>query len=149
MTEQKYSSILVPVDGSKAAELALDRAVEIAKRNDAHLDILNVIELNQFYVNFGGMADTNGDAAYQVFEDVSDYLGNLKRHVEDSGLNDVSVHARYGSPRSIIAREFPKDHETDLIVMGATGANPVARLLLGSVTDYVTRNASCDIIIAR
>ena len=44
MTEQKYTTILVPVDGSKAAKLAFDRGVEIAKRNHSHLDVLNVID---------------------------------------------------------------------------------------------------------
>ena len=55
MTEQKYTTILVPVDGSKAAKLAFDRGVEIAKRNHSHLDVLNVIDLNQFTVSFAGM----------------------------------------------------------------------------------------------
>ena len=135
MTEQKYTTILVPVDGSKAAKLAFDRGVEIAKRNHSHLDVLNVIDLNQFTVSSAGMVDASGDVVYQ--------------RAHKAGLNDVSMHVRYGSPRSVIAKEFIKDHGTDLIVMGPTGANPVERLFLGSVTDYVTRTAPCDIIIAR
>ena len=39
---QHYKRILTPVDGSEAAEKALQTATEIAKRNNAHLDILNV-----------------------------------------------------------------------------------------------------------
>ncbi|WP_334117491.1 universal stress protein [Ligilactobacillus sp.] len=149
MTEQKYTTILVPVDGSKAAELAFDRGVEIAKRNHSHLDVLNVIDLNQFTVSFAGMVDASGDVVYQAFEDVSDYLKNLVERAHEAGWDDVAMHVRYGSPRSVIAKEFIKDHGIDLIVMGPTGANPVERLFLGSVTDYVTRTAPCDIIIAR
>ena len=34
---QEYENILVPVDGSKQAELAFNKAVATAKRNGAHL----------------------------------------------------------------------------------------------------------------
>ena len=44
LIKQEYRNILVPVDGSKTAEKALERATEIALRNKAHLDILNVID---------------------------------------------------------------------------------------------------------
>ena len=51
LIKQEYRNILVPVDGSKTAEKALERATEIALRNKAHLDILNVIDLKQFSVS--------------------------------------------------------------------------------------------------
>ena len=145
----EYKKVLVPVDGSQAAEKALITAAEIAKRNQGHLDILNVIDLKQFSVSFGGMVDANGDVVYQSFEDVNEYLEKLKAKVIESGLDDVEIHARFGTPRTIIAKEFPVDHQIDLIVMGPTGMNAVERALMGAVTDYVTRNAVCDVIVAR
>lgn len=149
MVEQQYKNILVPVDGSEIAEKSLEKAIEVAKRNKAHLDILNVIDLKQFSVSFAGMVDANGDVVYQTFEDVDEYLKELQAGVKKRGLEDVSVHVRFGSPRTIISKEFPADHNTDLIVMGPTGLNPVERVLVGAVTDYVIRAASCDVMIAR
>ena len=149
MLRQEYKTILVPVDGSAIAEKALVTGTEIAKRNNAHLDILNVIDLKQFSVSFGGMIDANGDVVYQSFEDVEKYLEGLKKHVEEQGVTDVAIHVRFGSPRNVIARDFPNDHETDLIVMGPTGHNPVERVLVGAVSDYVIRTAACDVMIAR
>ena len=149
MVEQQYKNILVPVDGSEIAEKSLEKAIEVAKRNEAHLDILNVIDLKQFSVSFAGMVDANGDVVYQTFEDVDEYLKELQAGVKKRGLEDVSVHVRFGSPRTIISKEFPADHKTDLIVMGPTGLNPVGRVLVGAVTDYVIRAASCDVMIAR
>ena len=35
-----YKNILVGIDGSKGSEIALMDALNIAKRNDAHLDVL-------------------------------------------------------------------------------------------------------------
>ncbi|AKU59378.1 nucleotide-binding protein [Lacticaseibacillus paracasei] len=34
-------------------------------------------------------------------------------------------------------------------MIGATGLNAVERLLIGSVTEYVTRNALCDVLVVR
>lgn len=149
MLRQEYKTILVPVDGSAIAEKALVTGAEIAKRNKAHLDILNVIDLKQFSVSFGGMIDANGDVVYQSFEDVEKYLEKLKERIAKQGVTDVSIHVRFGSPRNVIARDFPADHGTDLIVMGPTGLNPVERVLVGAVSDYVIRAASCDVMIAR
>ncbi len=34
-------------------------------------------------------------------------------------------------------------------MIGATGLNAVERLLIGSVTEYVTRTATCDVLVVR
>ena len=52
---EDYDNILVPVDGSETAERAFDKAVKIALDNNAHLDVLNVIDTRQF---MGEMQDT-------------------------------------------------------------------------------------------
>ncbi|MCT3614679.1 universal stress protein, partial [Lactobacillus acidophilus] len=40
-------------------------------------------------------------------------------------------------------------HNIVLIVVGATGLNAVERLLIGSVTEYVTRTSKCDVLVCR
>ncbi|MFP9068907.1 universal stress protein, partial [Enterococcus faecalis] len=54
-----------------------------------------------------------------------------------------------GSPKQIIAREIPEDNQVDLIMLGATGLNAVERLFIGSVSEYVIRNAACDVLVVR
>ncbi|KRN30038.1 universal stress protein [Lactobacillus selangorensis] len=145
--EQEYKSILVPVDGSKEAELALSKAEEVAKRNHAHLDILNVLDTKQFAGNYGGML--TGDAIYQISEDAQNYLNSLKYKAEQKGIKDISIHVRFGNPKPVIAQDFPTDHHTDLIMIGSTGLNAVERVLVGSVTSYVNRMAVCDVLIVK
>ncbi|KRN88496.1 universal stress protein [Ligilactobacillus ceti] len=147
--QQQYKNILVPVDGSDGAEKALVKGVEIAKRNKAHLDVVTVIDLKQFSVSFAGMMDANGEVVYQAYEDVDNYLDSLLEKIHEMGLEDVKMHARFGSPRTIIAHDLTKEYGTDLIVMGPTGLNAVERMFVGSVTDYVIRAAPCDVIIGR
>ena len=64
--DQEYQNILVPVDGSKESELALERAIFVAKRNGAHVDVLNVIDTRAMAYNFAGMSD--GSIAYQLVD---------------------------------------------------------------------------------
>ena len=147
---QNYRDILAPVDGSKNAEKALQEAVLIAKRNGARLEILNVIDIRNFTNAFGSMMDMNGDLVYSTFNSVEEYLKKLKKEIaEKADFKNVRIHARFGSPRVVIANDFLKDYPIDLIVMGKTGSNPVERFLMGSVSDYVVRNAQCDVIIVR
>ena len=65
------------------------------------------------------------------------------------GLIDVDYSIEYGAPKSLIAREVPEKKNIDLIMIGATGLNAVERLLIGSVTEYVTRTAVCDVLVLR
>lgn len=146
--QQTYRDILVPVDGSKNSEYALEQAVEIAKRNQGKIEILNVIDIRNFSNAFGSMMDASGDVVYSSFNSVEEYLNMLKEKIiKKHDFNRVRVHARFGSPRVVIANDFLRDYPIDLIVMGKTGSNPVERFLIGSVTDFVTRSASCDVII--
>lgn len=142
---QQYQKIMVAVDGSNEAELAFQKAVSIAKRNEASLLLLHVIDTRAFQdVNsFDSMlADQATELAKQS---LSDYSENAK----NSGVEQVETVIEYGSPKLIVAKQTPQDKDVDLIILGATGLNAVERLFIGSVSEYVTRNASCDVLIVR
>ncbi|GAX06068.1 universal stress protein UspA [Secundilactobacillus pentosiphilus] len=145
--DQQYNNILAPVDGSKATDPVLDKAIEVAKLNDTHLDILNVLEVNQFSDTYGGAV--SGDVIYKLSEDVQARLNELKQKALDAGVKSVDIHVRFGNPKPVIAREFPADHDTQLIIIGSTGLTAVERLMIGSVTNYVSRSAVCDVLIVK
>ncbi|MBD5430667.1 universal stress protein [Lactobacillus sp.] len=146
---EDYNNILVPVDGSETAERAFDKAVKIAIDNNAHIDLLNVIDTRQF---MGEMQDTliSGDTIYQMTQDSENYLKSLQKWAkEELNFTDISSHIRYGSPKRIIAVDFIKDHQNDLTIMGATGMNAVERMLMGSVTAYVNQHSLSDVLIVK
>ena len=144
---QQYKNSLAPIDGSKVTDTVLKKAIEVAKRDDTHLDILNVLEVSQFSDTYGGAV--SGDVIYKLSEDVQKRLAELKKQAEDAGLSDVSVHVRFGNPKPVIATEFPKDHHNELIMIGSTGLNALERLMVGSVATYVSRNAICDVLVVK
>lgn len=142
---KQYSHIQIAVDGSKEADLAFTKAVAIAKRNNASLEILHVIDTRSFQ----NVSSFDSAMVEQVSADAKKKLEEYYDRAVKAGIKDVHYSIEFGSPKAIIAHDFPKKHQTDLIVLGATGLNAVERLLIGSVTEYVTRTAECDVIVIR
>lgn len=141
----QYQHIQVSVDGSKEADLAFSKAVAIAKRNGAILDILHVIDTRSFQ----NVSSFDSAMVEQVSNDAKKRMEEYKSRAIKAGIKDVHYSIEFGSPKTIIARDFPKKHDIDLIVVGATGLNAVERLLIGSATEYVTRTANCDVLVCR
>ncbi|MCD2256466.1 universal stress protein [Agrilactobacillus fermenti] len=142
---QQYKKILVAVDGSYEAELAFRKAVEVAKRNQAHLYLIHVIDTRAFQ----NVSSFDSAMVEQVTQTAKSTMEEYVKTANQAGLDDVSYSIEYGAPKTIIGRDFPKDNGIDLIMIGATGLNAVERLLIGSVTEFVTRSANCDVLVVR
>ncbi len=140
----KHANILVAVDGSDSAEVAFSKAVDIAIQDQASLLIAHVIDTRNF------STFELYDIATERAEDFGKRL--LKEYEEKAamaGLTDVKTVIEYGSPKAKISRKIAPQHDIDLIVCGATGMNRVERLLMGSVSEHITRNAACDVLVVR
>lgn len=142
---KQYQHIQVAVDGSKEADVAFSKAVEVAKRNGATLEILHVVDTRAFQ----DVSSFDSAMVEQVSEEAKTKIEEYYSRAKDAGVKDVHYSIEFGSPKNIIAHEFPEEHNIDLIILGATGLNAVERLLIGSITEYVTRTAACDVLVIR
>lgn len=142
-----YHKILVPMDGSKESEAALSRAIELTlDAGDAGvLSILNVIDTRAFQ-NVASFDDTMVEA---VSDETRKSLEKYKTQATEAGVKNVDYLIEYGSPKALIAKDVPSEVNADLIVIGATGLNAVERLVIGSVTEFVTRTAKTDVLVVR
>ncbi len=140
-----YNNILVAVDGSKEAECAFKKAVQIAKRNDATLVITHVVDTR----TFATVEAYDRQIAEQAEEYAEELLSEYKKEAEEAGLHHVKLHIEYGSPKVKIAKYIAPKFDADLIVAGATGLNAVERFFIGSVSEHITRYAKCDVLIVR
>lgn len=147
MANQAYKNILVPVDGTHATIAVIDKAIQIAKKNQAHLDILNICQINQITEGFATLSDLSEGKTYEIVNLVAQRLQDLKKRALDAGLKDVDIHVRFGNPKTVISRDFVKDHHNDLIVIGRSRLNRIERSLIGSVTSFVVRVAPCDVMV--
>lgn len=141
----QYKHILVSVDGSKEADRAFSKAVAVAARNQATLDILHVIDTRAFQ----NVSSFDSAMVEQISGDAKTKMEDYADRAKQAGINEVHYAIEFGSPKSIISHDYPSKHQTDLIILGATGLNAVERMLIGSVTEYVTRTADCDVMVIR
>jgi Universal stress protein UspA and related nucleotide-binding proteins len=88
-----------------------------------------------------------------MVEEVTDTAKKtIEGYIEDAkkqGIKNIDYSIEYGAPKVIIAKDLPQEKNIDLIMIGATGLNAVERILVGSVTEYVTRNSKCDVLVVR
>ncbi|PGY09998.1 universal stress protein [Bacillus sp. AFS031507] len=141
----QYQNILVAIDGSKEADWAFKKGIEIAKRNDATLLLVHVIDTRTFAL-IEAYDTVIGDRAEKLAKDM---LENCLKQAEDAGLTKVQYEIDYGSPKIRIPRDLAKKHNVDLILCGATGLNVVERFFIGSVSEHITRYAACDVLVVR
>ncbi|KMY51248.1 universal stress protein [Peribacillus loiseleuriae] len=140
-----YKKILVAVDGSKEAEWALQKGIEIALRNDASLLLAHIVDARNFPAT-EAFNSTIGDNSEDY---ASELLSGYKEMAEKADVKEAATIIGYGSPKVVIPKDLAIKHHIDLIVCGATGLNAVERFLIGSVSENIVRNANCDVLIVR
>ncbi len=142
---QQYKRILVAVDGSKEAELAFKKGVQIAKRNQATLVVAHVIDTKAFQ----SISTFDGSMADRATEQAKATLEEYTHYAKKNEVTDIQHTVEYGSPKVMISKQIPEEHNIDLILLGATGLSAIERIFIGSVSEYVTRHARCDVLIVR
>ncbi len=142
----EYRHILAAVDCSPAGTAAVRRAEWLATASGARLSLLHVI--GHFPEDFPNDWIPPEDA------DPSTWLQARAREVLDFLCAETSAveaerHVRLS--RGSAAREiteFAADNAVDLIVVGSHGKRGLAALL-GSVSEHVLRQATCDVLVVR
>ena len=130
------SKILVPTDGSKAAQKATRYAVDLAKQLKAQIFALSVIDKRSSIAQTIPASDT----ARHVLEPIEDYLHEAAESYAEEikklcAKNDIrsEIVITTGHPVEEIMKEAEK-LKVSLIVMGSHGRSALAATVLGSVT---------------
>ena len=138
---QQYERIMVAIDGSYESELAFIKGVHVAKRNDAQLLLVHVIDTRalQSVATFDSYIEDEAKAV----------LADFERQAKEAGLTKIRKVIEFGNPKSLLAVDIPEKENVDLIMVGATGLNTFERLLIGSSSEYILRHAKVDLLIVR
>lgn len=145
LMSQKYENILVAVDGSERAELAFLKSLSIAKRNDAHLTIANVVDTRALQ----SVTAFDAEVYEQLQDDAQKLLDKYEEKAHEAGVENVVKIVEFGNPKTLLATEIPDEYKIDLILVGATGLNGFERLLVGSTSEYILRHAKVDLLVVR
>lgn len=137
--------LLLPTDFSDTALQATRYAVELARRFQAVLHLLHVIE-DPFTTL--PLFDSIPGPSRKELEALADAkLRNWIQPDDAAGLT-LEYHAIHGHPFVEIV-VFARQHDIDLIVLGTHGRGVVAQMLLGSHVEQVVRTAPCPVLTVR
>lgn len=151
-----YKKILVPYDGSKPADKALQHAVSIAKTSKgSQIIILHIIKdiPRPPYFQYEPEGITGKTSAqhlkeiyYEMKVGIEKMLAAKKKKHESSGIN-ITTNVSLGKASDKIV-EFIKSEKIDLVVLGTTGVSGISRIkTLGSVARNVSERASCPVLL--
>jgi nucleotide-binding universal stress UspA family protein len=149
------SKILVTLDGSGLAELALGPAVSVAQRLGAELTLLHVLEgvADMEAMELGELALSG--SGFSRFVEESDpvasqraYLEDIARQLQPQVSQKVRTVVLTGSAAPHIL-EYAEAKQIDLIIMATHGHSGLRHRVFGGVVEKVLRGAESGLLVVR
>lgn len=137
--------IIVPVDFSEYSEYALETASILAKKNNAEILVLHMLEMSEAILTRAG-TDMQMETMFflklaeKKFEEFlkKDYLKGLK-------ITPIIKHFKVFSEVNDVAEEYG----ADLIIMGSHGASGLKEFFIGSNTEKVVRHSNIPVMVIK
>ena len=142
-----YHKILVPLDGSKRAEKILPHVEEMAKRYQAKVIFLHVIEYKAVPTSEGQYINLTAQEFEQAKKQAEAHLSGIRGEFREKNIDSQSL-AIYGSVvEGIINMAAQKD--VDLIALASHGRGGLARVFYGSVAAGLLNRVDRPLLIIR
>lgn len=142
------SSIVVGYDFSHTGHAALRRAVFLAS-DEAHvLHVLCVLDAHEPLPSIPAEAGVDSRYVDLVTRALDVAVRDEMRDSAPGVEIPFHVHARIGKPAAELC-ELAREVGADLVVVGSHGLTGLERLLVGSVSEKVTREANCSVEVVK
>lgn len=143
-----FEHILVPVDGSSTAQLAIGKALAIAQAFKSAVTLIYVIDPYAF--TGVGTDFSYGQAEYlsAATKEGNDAISAARLQFAAQG---VAVNGSVVEGESVYQAILDAAHsvKADLVVMGSHARRGLERLVLGSVTAQVLSHAHLSVLVVR
>ena len=141
-----YKTIVVGTDFSSLSNVAIDAAVEVARRFEAEaLYLVHVVNTSS-----GALAFPYAVPEAQVAELYEEGAGRAQGRLNDLNVPHPAdrVHrwVRLGPAARVLA-EVAEEVSADLVVVASHGFGPIRRTILGSVSGALIRTATCPVLV--
>lgn len=141
-----FQHILLPVDGSATANLAVSRALALAKAFNAKVTAVYVLDPYPFASAGPDFAFGQAQYVNAISQEAEHTLAGVREQFATQGLEIVTVTKdAYSVWKGIV--ETADEVGADIIVMGSHGRKGVEKLMLGSVAQRVVAQAHIDVLI--
>jgi nucleotide-binding universal stress UspA family protein len=140
-----FKAIVVGTNGTATADIALTRAIGLARLTGATLHVVSAYEPAPAKVGGNPPAEASEWNITPHFK-VDAVLDRATDLARSDGI-EIEVHGPRGDAASAIVT-VAEQVEADLIVLGSKGMQG-ARRVLGSVPNKVSHRAPCDVLIVQ
>jgi nucleotide-binding universal stress UspA family protein len=151
--KRPLTNILITLDGSQLAEMALEPGFELARLLGDKVTLLQVDqEANLGAIELSMLELAEAGLSRHVQREPEDdhlvnYLNKVAKPYRQEGLTVETVIMEGAPARSIL--DFAEAEEVDLIVMTTHGRTGLRRWVYGSVTEKVMRGTNTAVLIVR
>lgn len=146
-----FTHIMLPLDGSRAAEAAIPYAEAIIERFKVKkVSLLRVV--SPLANRYAGppesyVVDYTNKVMQALEEDATNYLKQTARLFEEKGIT-VSTAMVIGSPTAEILKNI-EYRGIDLVIMSTHGRTGLGRWILGSIADKILHSAEIPLLLIR
>ena len=153
-------TLLVAVDFSKTTDALLPEAAKLAGSLDARLWIVHVAReqdspvlyeasrFSDYPVDFGNVTvdvqlarDLNAEELKREHNELLAISANLRK----DGVDAQAILLKGHAAKRIL--EKAEELEADIILIGSHGHGLLHKALLGSVSEYIIRHATCNVMV--
>lgn len=137
-----YRKMLVPLDGSELAELALPYAEELAAKLGTEIVLAQAVNTPKDAEDTALHVYLRGAAAATA--------RNVMKHAPKLGLPEIQTRTEVlvGDPAEALLN-YAEKQSVDLIVMATHGRTGIRRWALGSVATKIVTAADCPVVLIR
>lgn len=132
--------VLLAVDQRTAAKGSVDEAIRLAGVEHAELIVLSVLEPSNLRLP-GGLTRR----VDQERDRLETGARAIVRRAREAGISATYLIWEGDPAETILEASYAEG--ADVIVLGSRPRTDLRRLILGSVSDHVTRVASCQVIV--
>lgn len=144
-----FKRILVPVDGSDTSKQALQKAVTLAKEQEAQLRVVYVVDVVNINLEteraINEFVEKMRDAGRRILQE-AEAVAQATGCQAETALLELDSNSRHiADAIDLEAKRWP----ADLIVIGTHGRRGLNRMVLGSVADKVVRITTVPVLLIR
>lgn len=146
----KPTKILVPTDFSEYSARAIERALDIARQDNAEIILLHVIhqDVQACTVDYCLTEDEVKKIEKRMIEGAKDRIQKEPAKFPLASEVKISTEVLMGVPYEEILK-FEVLNGIDLIVIASQGRSAIAKYFLGSVSSNVLKGAKCEVLLVK
>jgi nucleotide-binding universal stress UspA family protein len=137
----QINSILIPTDFSVLSESAINVGIAVAKRQNAKVTLLHVVDLLPNLLPTEVLLSDSQEVLSRMEEKLKELSAKIQK---ETGVKAV-VKALQGTPSDSICK-FAYEENISLIVIGTHGVSGLREFFIGSEAYRVVKNATCPVL---